>query len=108
MKKVFLLLLVMILVFLLVGCDLADEESVNEASPYFVAKVTDVYEGSLGVEIIDKGSSSLGEGSPAQVSTRFEGYNECSVGDTVQVEFDGVIQEIYPPIIPNVISIQKK
>lgn len=34
--------------------------------------------------------------------------DEIAVGDTVRVWFDGLVQEIYPPILPNVYRIMKE
>ena len=74
---------------------------------HFVAKVTEVRETKLFVTVIDKGTSSLGNGTPAYVSTDFEGYTAVAVGDYIIVEYDTMVQEIYPPIIPNVFSITR-
>lgn len=73
----------------------------------FIAKVTEVKEDRLFVTVIDKGTSSLGNGTPAYVSTNFDGYVAPAVGDYVIVQYDSMVQEIYPPIIPNVFSITK-
>ena len=73
----------------------------------FVAKVTEVKEGQLFVTVIDKGNSSLGNGTPVYVSTNFEGYAAPAVGDYVIVEYNHVVQELYPPILPHVFSITK-
>jgi hypothetical protein len=73
----------------------------------FVAKVTEVKEGQLFVTVIDKGTSSLENGTPAYVSTNFEGYTAPAVGDYVIVQYDSMVQEIYPPILPHVFSITK-
>ena len=73
----------------------------------FVAKVTEVNEGQLFVTVIDKGSSSLANNTPVYVSTNFEGYAAPAVGDYVIVEYNHVVQEIYPPILPHVFSITK-
>ena len=59
------------------------------------------------VEVTDNGSSSLREGTAAHVSTDLDGYTGYTVGDSIRIEFDGMIQELYPPIIPNVVSIRK-
>ena len=73
----------------------------------FVAKVTEVGETQLFVTVIDKGTSGLGNGTPVYVSTNFEGYTAPAVGDYVIVQFDSMVQEIYPPIVPNVFSITR-
>lgn len=72
---------------------------------HFVAKVTEIGETRLFVTVIDKATSSLGNGTPAYVSTDFEGYAAPAVGDFIIVEYDTMVQEIYPPIIPNVFTI---
>ena len=78
----------------------------DDKGAYFTAIVTEVNEESLFVEIKEKGSTALKEKTPVHVSTNFEGYQECVAGDCIRVEFNGVIQEIYPPIIPYVTSIE--
>ena len=73
----------------------------------FVAKVTEVNEGQLFVTVIDKGSSGLGNGTPAYVSIPSGNSETFVVGDYVVVDFDSMVQEIYPPIVPNVFYITK-
>lgn len=73
----------------------------------FVAKVTEVSDGQVFVTVIDKGTSSLANDTPVYVSTNFEGYVAPAVGDCVIVEYNHVVQEIYPPILPHVFSITK-
>ena len=79
----------------------------QDQSVQFLAKVTEVGDTQLFVTVIDKGTSGLQNGTPAYVSTNFEGYFAPAVGDYIIVEFDSMIQEIYPPIIPNIFSITK-
>lgn len=74
---------------------------------HFVAKVIEVKDGQLYVTVINAGWSSLKEGTPAYVSTNFDGYVAPAVGDFVIVEYDSMVQEIYPPIVPNVYKITK-
>ncbi len=74
---------------------------------HFVAKVIEVKDGQLYVTVINAGWSSLKEGTPAYVSTNFDGYIAPAVGDFVIVEYDSMVQEIYPPIVPNVYKITK-
>ena len=76
-----------------------------EPSACFVAKVTEVGETQLFVTVIDKSTSGLGNGTPVYVSTNFDGYTAPAVGDYVIVKFDSMVQEIYPPIVPNVFAI---
>ena len=107
MKKTIAFILALICVLGLVGCNSRKDNNLNETSAFFDAKVTEVNEGHLFVEVTDKGSTSLGEGTTVHVSTNFDGYTECAVGDSIRIEFDGLIQELYPPIIPNVVAISK-
>ena len=101
------LLLVALLLFSVASCAAKKDADNLEKSAYFVAKVTEVREKKLFVTIVQKGTSSLAEGNPAYVSTNFEGYTACSVGDYIIVEYDTMVQEMYPPIVPNVFSITK-
>ena len=72
----------------------------------FVAKVVEVNEKQLYVTVINQGWSSLKDGTPAYVVIP-EGGCDATVGDFVIVEYDSMVQEIYPPIVPNVFSITK-
>ena len=104
-NKILSLLLAVVFVFSLVGFASCKPKPIPNA--HFVAKVTEVGDAQLFVTVIDKGTSSLGNGTPAYVSTDFEGYTAVSVGDYIIVEYDTMVQELYPPIVPNVFSITK-
>ena len=104
-NKIFALSLALLLVLPL--CFLASCRPKPDPSAYFVAKVTEIHEKQLFVTVIDQCTSSLGNGTPAYVSTDFEGYTAVSVGDYIIVEYDTMVQELYPPIVPNVFSITK-
>ena len=115
-NRVFSLTLAILLIVPLVcltACDLnlnpnaKSNDTPQLQSAQFVAKVTEVKEGQLFVTVIDKGTSSLENGTPAYVSTTFEGYVAPAVGDCIIVKYDTMVQEIYPPIVPNVFSITK-
>lgn len=84
-----------------------ESESEPHAIPkcHFVAKVTEVGETQLFVTVINKSTSGLGNGSPVYVSTNFDGYAAPAVGDYIIVEYDTMVQEIYPPVVPNVFAI---
>lgn len=86
---------------------LASCKPIPDPSATFVAKVIEVGEKQLYVTVIDKRTSSLEVGTPVYVSTNFEGYTAPAVGDYIIVEYDTMVQEIYPPIVPNVFSIIK-
>ena len=104
-NKIFALSLAVLLILPL--CFLASCKPQPIPNAHFVAKVTEVGDAQLFVTVIDKGTSSLGNGTPAYVSTDFEGYTAVSVGDYIIVEYDTMVQELYPPIVPNVFSITK-
>lgn len=72
----------------------------------FIAKVTEVGDTRLYVTVIEQGWSSLKNGTPAYVTIP-EGGCDAKVGDFVIVEYDSMVQEIYPPIIPNVYKITR-
>ena len=105
MKKLTALILVFCCIVALCSCGW--KTSHDDTAVYFEAKVTEVGEGHLMAEITDQGSTSLAPDTPVHVSTNFEGYTGCETGDTIRVTFDGMIQELYPPIIPNVTTIEK-
>lgn len=107
MKKNTLFCLVLAVLLVLPLFCFASCEPIPDPSAHFVAKVTEVGETRLFVTVIDKGTSSLQNGSPAYVSIDFNGYTSVAVGDFIIVEYDTMVQEIYPPIIPNVFSITK-
>lgn len=73
----------------------------------FVAKVVEVHEKQLFVTVTNSGWSSLTEGTPAYVSIPSNDSQTFAVGDYVIVDFDSMVQEIYPPIVPNVYTITK-
>ena len=104
-NKIFALSLALLLVLPL--CFLASCRPKPIPNCHFVAKVTEVHEKQLFVTVIDQCTSSLENGTPAYVSTNFEGYTAVSVGDYIIVEYDTMVQELYPPIVPNVFSITK-
>lgn len=110
MRKTRILCLAAILLLVLPLCFLASCKPKPEhviPNCYFVAKVTEVGDTQLFVTVINAGWSSLKDGTPAYVSTDFDGYVAPAVGDYVIVEYDSMVQEIYPPIVPNVFSITK-
>ena len=106
-NKIFALSLAVLLILPL--CFLASCEQKPKPTPpaHFVAKVTEVHEKQLFVTVIDKGTSGLQNGTPAYVSFPSNNSKTFVVGDYVVVDFDSMVQEIYPPIVPNVFSITK-
>ena len=102
-------LTVTVLLILPLLCFASCEPAVDQQnqSAQFLAKVTEVSETQLFVTVIDKGTSGLQNGTPAYVSIPSGNSETFVVGDYVVVDFDSMVQEIYPPIVPNVFSITK-
>lgn len=105
MKKVFLWLMTLICLFSLFGCTAKEPAASSDPTAYFIAKITEVSDGRLFAEVTDSGITALEIGTPVYVSTDFEGYTERTAGEVIRVEFNTVIQESYPPIIPYVTAI---
>ena len=105
MKKNTLFCLLLSVLLILPLLSLASCKPQPDPSACFVAKVTEVGETQLFVTVIDKSTSGLGNGTPVYVSTNFDGYTAPAVGDYVIVKFDSMVQEIYPPVVPNVFDI---
>jgi len=102
-KKFFLWGITVICLLSLFGC--TAKKSSADPTAFFMAKITEVRDERLFAEVTDSGSTSLEVGTPVYVSTDFEGYTECAAGEVVRVDFNTVIQESYPPIIPYVTAI---
>ena len=106
-NKIFALSLAVLLILplcFLASCKPEPDSVIPECR--FVAKVIEVNETQLYVTVINQGWSSLKDGTPAYVVIP-EGGCDAAVGDFVIVEYDSMVQELYPPIVPNVISITK-
>lgn len=71
----------------------------------FRAKVTEVYDGSLLVTPQDKEGSQIAD--QIVVTIPKDCVESFSVDDWIHVEYDGMVQELYPPILPNVSKIWK-
>ena len=106
-NKIFALLLAVLFTLSLFSFASCEQKPKPTPPAHFVAKVTEVHEKQLFVTVIDKGTSGLGDGSPAYVSIPSGNSETFVAGDYVVVEFDSMVQEIYPPIVPNVFYITK-
>ena len=106
-NKIFALLLAALFVLSLFSFASCEQKPKPTPPAHFVAKVTEVHEKQLFVTVIDKGTSGLQNGTPAYVSIPSGNSETFVVGDYVVVDFDSLVQEIYPPIVPNVFSITK-
>lgn len=76
----------------------------------FTAKVIEIYDnGGLLVEVEDAGSTTITVGSQVSVPSKLSedaDFTEVKLGESVRVTFDGVIQELYPLQLPNVLSVE--
>lgn len=108
MKKFIALTLAFFCIFGLVGCnsstDISVDETesfVNEKEAFFIAKVVDLQETSMLVEVTAKGNSGVGVGNQVIVSTeKIAGVianDSTTVTDNyLRIEFDGYVMETYP------------
>lgn len=77
---------------------------------FFTARVTEVSDSYLLVEVTDRGNSGISEGSPATVSknvTSADGCPDVAAGEYVRVVFDGTVMEKYPLSLGTVYRIYK-
>lgn len=105
MKKTALLLLVCMLAVSFAACraeapsETEDKIGLAAEGAHFSAKVIDIGENSLLLEITNGETSGISEGSEVWVSAREEtavDYGSYAKGDTVRVYFDGTAMESYP------------
>lgn len=108
MKKLTTLLaIILICTAMLMACSNKKEIPFDETNAFFVAKIVEINDNLLLVEVTQHGNSSLTEGAQINVPTNFEGYPECSTNDYVRIEFDGFVAETYPLQIRTVFAIDK-
>ena len=107
MKKLFAILLALVLALSIVACNKNDEPQntdTNNEEYSFTAKILEKSEAWLLLEVSDAENSNILEGSQATIAIKSD-YPQCQKGDYITVVFDGVVQETYPLQIPNVSSI---
>ena len=105
MKKYIALVLACICVLLFVACNNDNTSSKNEY--VFNAKVLEIGEQFL---LVEPTSNSNESKSSDKIKISLATVNcpeNIEVGDSVVIAYDGMIQELYPAIIPNVHSIEK-
>ena len=83
--------------------EIRDDAAPGEMRMYFDARVVEILEGTILVEVTDTGSSNLMTGTPAYLKTEGKGI---SVGDRIRVLFDGLVEESYPVQIPHISNIE--
>ena len=93
MKKLIALVLALVCVLSLVGCNNAEG---NEVMEDFIGIVTNINDDNTGylVEVTDSGSSSLKVGDRVIVQIADGSSVEYSVNDYIKVEFNGVVEEL--------------
>ena len=93
MKKLIALVLALVCVLSLVGCNNAEG---NEVMEDFIGIVTNINDDNTGylVEVTDSGSSSLKVGDRVIVLIADGSSVEYSVNDYIKVEFNGVVEDV--------------
>ena len=79
--------------------EIRDDAEYGQMWMYFEAKVVEVLEETVLVEITEAGSSYLTPGTPAYLRVQ---DREFAAGDQIRVVFDGMVQESYPVQIPHI------
>ena len=83
------------------GQEIPEEPDVTDY--HFRATVLEVYDNSLLVKPLDEVGIRIAD--KIIVSIPKDSTNSFAVDDWIQVHFDGMVQELYPPILPNVSTI---
>ena len=111
MKRLIALVFVLVCVLGLCACNSNKDVSFDETNAaFFVAKVTEVYDNYLLVEVTDKGNTSFSVGTSVEVSTTVTSADGCPTfvaDEYARIEFDGLVLEKYPPALGEVFKIYK-
>ena len=105
MTKLLALVLACISVLMLIACN--NENPAPEDEYVFQANVLEIGEQYL---LVEPASDSKESKSSDKIMISLETVNcpeNIEVGDSVVITYDGMIQELYPAMIPNVYSIEK-
>ena len=108
--KITVIVLAVVCVLGLCACSSNKDIPFDETDAFFVAKVTEVYENYLLVEVTDKGNSSFSVGTSVEVSTNVTSADGCPAfveDEYARIVFDGVVLEKYPPALGEVFKIYK-
>jgi len=98
MKKLITLILSLIFMVTLIGCDSKD-------NPTFQATILEIHDGYYLVKPVE-GSTELNSADQITVPmTNMHPSPEPEIGDIIEIEYDGTIAESYPAQITNVYSI---
>ncbi len=99
MKKGSLVLLWVISVFLLTSC--AAKTPANGDTPYFLAKVAQIENGTMLIQVTDEGNSGTAPGDQVRISAeKLSGVlatdRAMVLENFILIEFDGNVMETYP------------
>ena len=108
MKKILAILLITFCLTMLGACNTNAENNETPNDAYeFNAKVLEINEQYLLVEpASDSYEAKSSDKIKISLGNVTSPYN-LEIGDSVKIAYDGMIQELYPAIIPNVHSIEK-
>ena len=109
-KRLLALFLALVCTLGLYACNSTKDIPFDETDPFFVAKVKEVYENYLLVEVTNKGTTYFSVGTSVEVSTNVTSADGCPdfvVGEYARIVFNGVVLEKYPPALGEVFRIYK-
>lgn len=106
MKKLWIIFIGIICLFILSACGGKKEEN-DILNPYFTGKVVEVYEKSCLVEVTDIGNGNFFVGEKVVVHTDNDNCPNYDLGDSLTISFDGKVALSYPPQIFNVSIVHK-
>ncbi len=106
MKKLLLVFTALLLIMSFVGCDSEKNDGFDTAK-MFSATVIEVNDGRLLVEPSKDCAESKSSDRIEVAISRLELETDINIGDTVEVYYDGVIQESYPAAVTKVVHVKK-
>jgi len=107
---VILIAVVFLTIYFIPDKSLTGDPPVANGEYFFTARITEVHDNYLLVEVTDGGNSHISVGSPVTVTknvTSADGCPSLTVGEYARVVFDGTVMEKYPPSLGTVYRIYK-
>ncbi len=110
MKKLIILCLALVLALSIVGCD--KEETDGKIAGFdpakmFQATILEITDNGLIVEPSEGYSEAKSSNKISVSTTNLDLDDEFKVGDTVEIYYEGVIQETYPAVATKVVFVKK-